>query len=42
MSYWELAFGWGWATTEQLRTVTDFGELTEEDFERITGEKYEI
>lgn len=40
MSFWELAFEWGWATTEQLREVVKYGEITEEDFKRITGEDY--
>lgn len=41
MSYWELAFGWGWATVDQLRQVVGFGELSKEDFERITGEPFD-
>lgn len=45
MEFWELAYGWGWATIEQLRfmTITEtmrFGEITVEDFERITGESF--
>lgn len=40
MSYWELAYGWGWCTIEQLNQVVQFGEITEDDFERITGQPY--
>lgn len=36
-----MAYNWGWATVEQLRLATQYGELTEEEFERITGEEYE-
>ncbi len=41
MTFWEMAYGWGWASKEQLRTVTELGELTKEDFERITGEPFD-
>lgn len=40
MSFWERAFGWGWATVEQLREATKYKAITEEDFKRITGEEY--
>lgn len=41
MNFWELAYGWGWATKEQLRLATFYGEISPEDFQRITGEEYE-
>ncbi|MEK4713490.1 XkdX family protein [Sporosarcina sp. FSL K6-5500] len=46
MNFWELAYGWGWATIAQLRimTITDtmpFGEITKEEFKRITGEDFD-
>lgn len=41
MSYWELAYGWGWCSIEQLRTVVLYKEITSEDFKKITGEAYE-
>ncbi|ARD47558.1 XkdX family protein [Sporosarcina sp. P33] len=41
MTYWELAYGWGWATADQLRLATKLGELAKEDFERITGELFD-
>lgn len=37
MNFWELAYKWGWATIEQLRLVVTYGEITEEEFEKITG-----
>lgn len=47
MTFWEQAFGWGWVTSEQLRLIvitelTPYGELTEVDFKRITGEDFDI
>lgn len=46
MIFWENAFKWGWADADLLRMVviTDQlpnGELTKEDFKRITGENFE-
>jgi hypothetical protein len=41
MSYWELAFKWGWCTVDQLRTVVFYKEITQDVFKQITGEDYE-
>lgn len=46
MNFWENAYKWGWADIDMLRfmVITDdmpFGEITKEDFERITGEPYD-
>lgn len=45
MNFWENAYKWGWADADLLRLVvkTDanpFGEITVEDFERITGQPF--
>lgn len=40
MSYWEMAYGWGWCTIDQLRLAVRYKEITEGDFERITGEVF--
>ena len=37
-----MAFGWGWASVDQMRQATELGEITKEDFERITGEPYDV
>lgn len=45
MEFWEMAYGYGWATKEQLRQAvkTDknmFGEISPEEFEKICGDKF--
>lgn len=42
MNFWEMAYSWGWATIEQLRLATRYNDLTPEEFEKITGEAYEL
>ncbi|MEK5069832.1 XkdX family protein [Sporosarcina sp. FSL K6-1508] len=46
MTFWENAFLWGWADVALLRMVVKteqmpFGEITKEDFKRITGEDFD-
>ncbi|MGG3884367.1 XkdX family protein [Brevibacillus panacihumi] len=38
---WQYYFDRGWATSAQVRQVVSFGKLTPEQFEQITGEKYD-
>lgn len=40
MNFWRLAFQWGWASIEQLKTVTKFGEISADEFKEITGSEY--
>jgi len=37
---WKYSCSRGWATKEQLRMVVQFGALTAEEYELITGEPY--
>lgn len=40
MSFWELAYKWGWCSIDQLRTVVFYKEITPDVFKQITGETY--
>ncbi len=38
---WKMFFEEGWATIDDLREAVMLEEITEEEFEDITGEDYE-
>ena len=40
MEFWEIAFINKWATVADLRLAVYYNDLSIEEFERITGEKY--
>lgn len=45
MSFWKLAFDYGWVTAEQLKgavkTVSNpYGEISELEYRQITGVEY--
>ncbi|MGO3751221.1 MAG: XkdX family protein [Peptoniphilaceae bacterium] len=45
MAFWTLAYKRHWVTIDQLRLVvktedSPYGEITPEEFEEITGEKF--
>ena len=47
MSFWKLAYGWGWVTAEDLRKVVitedfPYGEITKEEYKEITGQNFDL
>ncbi|MFW5436368.1 XkdX family protein [Paenibacillus apiarius] len=47
MNFWKLAFECKWIDAEGLcaavkTTTNPFGEITEEEYEKITGEEYPV
>lgn len=45
MEFWKMAYNFGWVTKEELKgtVITEqnpFGDITKEQYEEITGEKY--
>jgi uncharacterized XkdX family phage protein len=40
MSFWQLAYQFGWATKEDLKMAVQLKEITESEYETITGESY--
>lgn len=45
MAFWNMAFMYKWVSFEQLKLVViteanPFGEITPEEFEKITGKKF--
>jgi hypothetical protein len=41
MSFWQLAYQFGWATKEDLRLAVQLNEITADEYQTITGEPYE-
>lgn len=46
MDFWKMAYKLGWASLEQLRMAVitpenPFGDITPEQFEEISGEKFD-
>lgn len=42
MSFWEMAYQYGWATKEDLQLAVQLNDLTPEEYEAITGEPYVV
>lgn len=45
MTFWEMAYNYGWVTKEELRGAVKtknnpFGDITEEEYQQITGEEF--
>lgn len=45
MEFWKMVYNFGWVTKEELKgaVITEqnpFGDITKEQYEEITGEKY--
>jgi hypothetical protein len=38
---WDYYYSKGWATKEQIRLVVQYGIISPEEYEDITGEPYE-
>jgi Phage uncharacterised protein (Phage_XkdX) len=41
MSFWALAYQYGWANKSDLKTAVFYKVLTEDDYRTITGEPYQ-
>jgi Phage uncharacterised protein (Phage_XkdX) len=41
MSFWALAYQYGWASKEQLKEAVSLNDLSEIEYESITGEPYQ-
>lgn len=41
MSFWALAYQYGWASKEQLKEAVSLKDLTTSEYESITGEPYQ-
>jgi uncharacterized XkdX family phage protein len=41
MSFWAMAYKYGWATKAQLQEAVSKGKLTAVEYKQITGEDYE-
>lgn len=45
MSFWKMAYDFGWVTKEELRSAVKtaenpFGHITKEEYKEITGEDF--
>lgn len=45
MSFWKMAYDFGWVTKEKLKDAVKtaenpFGQITKEDYKEITGEDF--
>lgn len=45
MEFWKIAYDYNWVTKDELKGVViteqnPFGDITKEQYEEITGEKY--
>lgn len=41
MTFWQIAYKFGWATIEDLRLAVKLKEITADEYKTITGEDYE-
>lgn len=41
MSFWKLAYQFGWAKKVDLQRAVQLKEITPEEYEEITGEEFE-
>ncbi|WP_096190316.1 XkdX family protein [Evansella halocellulosilytica] len=42
MNFWTLAYNNSWATKEDMQRAVQIGEITEDEFEEIVKEAYEV
>lgn len=40
MSFWQIAYKYGWATLDQLKQAVDYKLITTDDYKTITGKDY--
>lgn len=40
MSFWQMAYRYGWASKDQLKQAVGYSLITATDFKTITGEDY--
>jgi uncharacterized protein (DUF433 family) len=40
MSFWQVAYKYGWATKDQLKQAVEYELIKDTDYKTITGEDY--
>lgn len=40
MTFWSVAFKYGWATKDQLKQAVEYTLISPDDYKEITGEDY--
>lgn len=40
MSFWQMAYTYGWANKDQLKQAVTYKIITADDYKTITGEDY--
>ena len=40
MTFWQMAYQFGWAQKEQLKEAVVYKLISEDDYKTITGENY--
>jgi uncharacterized XkdX family phage protein len=41
MTFWQMAYQYGWATKDQLKQAVGYKLITADDYQQITGEAYQ-
>jgi phage uncharacterized protein, XkdX family len=40
MSFWQMAYRYGWASKDQLKQAVGYSLITAAEYQQITGEAY--